>query len=79
LEPRVNSRLPGDGGEAAECLRACTQLLDATSADYTHREALRIMGRVLERQKNYHGAALCFAGIAPPPDAITSPETGQPK
>jgi tetratricopeptide (TPR) repeat protein len=73
------ARVTFQAGDDAECLRACTQLLDATSADYTHREALRIMGRVLERQKNYHGAALCFAGIAPPPDAITSPETGQPK
>jgi tetratricopeptide (TPR) repeat protein len=66
-------------GDDAACLQACAPLLESTGAENTHREVLRLVGRVLERQKNYRDAALCFAGVAPPREALTHPQPSQSK
>jgi tetratricopeptide (TPR) repeat protein len=51
------------------CLRYCYELLAAPLAAADRKQVLHLVGRVFERQGNYHGAALCFSGI--PPEAPT--------
>jgi hypothetical protein len=47
------------------CKLYCADLL-AGELEHAERQfVLGIVGRLLEKQGNYHGAALCFAGVSP--------------
>ncbi len=59
------AELAFERGDDEECLRLCHQLLEAPDAEPERNQILRTIGRVYERQGNYHGAALCFAGVSP--------------
>jgi hypothetical protein len=52
-------------GDDEACQKFCSLLLENTPAAPERKAALLIAGRLLERQGNYHGAALCFAGVSP--------------
>jgi hypothetical protein len=52
-------------GQAEICDQCCAALLQMKLDDTQRKTVLRIAGRLLEQQGNYHGAALCFAGVSP--------------